>query len=389
MKRRLEILQVTPFYPPHIGGAEKYVYNLTRELRLTGNGVTVMTSRFSPEIIESEDQISLPLMYSFYGDWGEIPICPTIFLGLSRIKPDIIHVHSPPRFFAESTALHNFLCRRLDKSRIPLVMTYHLHNEGLSGIKNAVLNLHNALIMKLVFKQASRIVVLTSKCKEIVCNNFKIEPGKICVIPNAVDTRFFNGGGHYPVEDFRKKFGIFSENTVLFLGRLATYKGLDYLVESIGLLKKELPDILLLIVGEGGHEKNLRDLSKRLGLDSEVRFLGKIDDADVPRVLSVAKLLVLPSLTEAFPTVLLEAFAMGKPVVTTDVGAIPGVVLNGETGLVVQRRNSRQLAESILSLLSDERLSARMGELGQKIVRARYSWDSVARKILDVYNSLL
>jgi glycosyltransferase involved in cell wall biosynthesis len=388
MKRRLEILQVTPFYPPHIGGAEKYVYNLTRKLRLAGNGVTVMTSGSSPELVGSRNQILLPIMYTLGGDWGEIPICPTILLELGRVRPDVIHVHTPPRFFAELTVFHRFFCRRTALSEMPLIVTYHLHNEGLLGLKNAIMRLHNRCIMKSVLGRASQVVVLTDKYKEIVCDVFGVEPGKVSVIPNAVDDEFFNSE-NYPVDDCRKKFGISGENVILYLGRLASYKGLDYLLESVSMLKKKLPDIQLLIAGEGGYEKNVRDISKRLGIDSEVRFLGKIDDADVPRVLSVAKLLVLPSLTEAFPTVLLEAFSMGKPVVTTDVGAIPGVVLNGQTGLIVQRRNSRQLAESILSLLSDERLSARMGELGQKIVRARYSWDSVARQILDVYNNLL
>lgn len=375
----MKILHATGFYPPYVGGEERHVYNLVKEQQLLGHDVHVITSNFPPQNQSEKNVTRLPIL----AKPKLVPICPTVFRALRENKSDIIHVHTPPRFFPESIAFY-----KLFEKGAPLITTYHLHNEGLDSISRAVWNVHNRLVMRWVFENTKRVIVLTEKYKTLVSSEFKTNPEKIQVIPNGVDDKIFNPR-NYQTKSSRSEFSIFEENVILFIGRLVKEKGVDYLLKAMQVVKRHTNDVILVIVGTGQHESYLRSLCQKLDLYRNVRFMGKLSDDDIPKILSSADLLVLPSLTEGLPTVLLEAMAMEKPTVATDAGGNPEVVLNEKTGFVVERRNVTKMADAIISILSDKKRARSMGQLGRKLIVDKYSWEIVARKVLEVYEEAL
>jgi len=125
--------------------------------------------------------------------------------------------------------------------------------------------------------------------------------------------------------------------------------------------------------------------SKRLRVDKNIIFLGKVSDEDLPKIYNMSEFLVLPSLLEGFGVVLLEAMACAKPCIATNVGAIPEIVEDGKTGLLVPPADSSALCEAMNKLLTDRKLSRELGENGRKKVEEIYSWEIIAKQTFAVY----
>jgi len=382
----MKILQVTPFYPPYVGGVERHAYNLARELQLLGNEVNIITSNF-PRCYSSERNVTrLPILCKP----GLVPICPSIFKSLKEIQTDVVHMHTPPRFFPEATTFFY----KFFKRKVPLVITNHSPiSEGLISLERAVYIFHNHLIQRWVHKNVQRIIVQGEAAKKelsqmILKDIFQSFSRKIRIIPNGVDCEVFDPR-KYRARNARKKFGILEENVIIFIGRLVKYKGVDYLLKALQLIKRDLQDVILVIVGDGAQKRHLEALCQKLDIHPNVRFLGWLPYEDIPLILSLASVLVYPSVNEGVTTVVLEAMSMAKPVVVTNAGCIPDVVQDGQTGFVVKTRNVPQLADAVLSILSDKKLAFLMGRHGRRLIQEKYSWNIIAKQHLKVYEEAL
>jgi len=382
----MEILQVVAFYPPHLGGTERHAYSLKKELELLGNEVDVITSNF-PKCYSSERNVT---RLHILCKPSLVPICPSIFKSLKEIQTDVVHMHTPARFFPEATTFFYRFFRR----KVPLVITNHSPiSEGMTSLERAVYILHNSLIQRWVHKNVQRIIVQGEAAKrelslmvlKDISDRFS---GKIRIVPNGVDCKVFDPR-KYCARDARKKFGILEENVIVFIGRLVKYKGVHYLLRALQIIKRDLQDVSLVIVGDGALKPHLKALCQKLDMDSDVRFMGVLPHEDIPLILSFASALVHPSVNEGITTVVLEAMAMAKPVVVTDAGCIPEVVTRARGGFVVEKRNVSQLADAILSTLSDKKMAFRMGQQGRRFIQERYSWSSVAKEHLKVYEEAI
>jgi glycosyltransferase involved in cell wall biosynthesis len=192
-----------------------------------------------------------------------------------------------------------------------------------------------------------------------------------------------------PQERARVRAGleIASEDiTVVFVGRLVPQKGVHHLLTVAELLADREPAIRFLVVGDGTLRTELEEEARRAGLGS-VQFLG--ERHDVPHLLAAADLVVVPSEWEPFGIVNLEAMAAGRPVIAFATGGIPEIVLDGETGLLVPHRDSLALAKAILHLAGDPLTRRRLGEAGQRQVRARWDIRRTAAEVLQVYRRLV
>jgi glycosyltransferase involved in cell wall biosynthesis len=208
------------------------------------------------------------------------------------------------------------------------------------------------------------------------------------VIPCGIDTEIFNPL-KFNAETQRERFGIFNENVVLFVGRLASYKGVEYLLKSMPPVIKEFKDTVLVIVGEGNIRNELEKLTKKLGLQEHVRFLGSLPSDQIPEIMSLATVFVLPSLVESFGVVIAEALSMEKPVIASNVGGIPEVLEKGKTGVLVSRQDVKGLSEAIVSVLSDQNWARTMAIEGRKAVVRKFSWQSVTTKTLGIYKEAM
>ena len=173
---------------------------------------------------------------------------------------------------------------------------------------------------------------------------------------------------------------------VLFVGRLMPQKGVEDLVNAADLLQHVRPRIKTLIVGAGPLKSELEETAHAYRLDGAVKFLGHRDD--VPRLLAAADLLVLPSLYEGLPNVVLEAMRFRKPVVATSAPGTTEVVVDGETGILVPVKDPRALGLAIRTLTDDPALARRLGEGGRSRVESEFGVERMVNKFAELYENL-
>jgi glycosyltransferase involved in cell wall biosynthesis len=381
----MKILQATPGYPPLIGGVENSVHEVVKRLRALGHEVIVVTSDEPPVGSEITNHIyRVPVLLKMKGEWGDIPFCPTIFELLRKLDIDIAHTYTPRKFFAESLAIFRMLSRK----KFPFIVSVRLINKSLPPFLCAISDVYRKSVERLMFKSAKKVVVQTEANKDILMKECGVRANKIEIIPNGVDTEMFNPS-FVNGEHFRQKCRINEEKVVLFVGRLTSQKGLEYLMEAMPLVTREIPNVKLVIAGEGPLKNFLTELCRKLKISSNVIFLGSLLHDDMPRLFAISDVFVLPSLSESFPNALLEAMAMKKAVVVTKVGVAPEILKNRDTGVLIEPGKSDELAREIVQILSNDDLAKHIGKKARKLVQVKFSWDRVVEQTLMLYEKVL
>jgi glycosyltransferase involved in cell wall biosynthesis len=190
---------------------------------------------------------------------------------------------------------------------------------------------------------------------------------------------------------FRDAWAVRDEPRVLFVGSLQERKGVATLLRAIGKVKETIPTVELSAIGGGGGEcvQQLKGLVTELGISSRVTFLGQQTAEEIARHHRESQIFALPSDNENSPNTLAEAMVSGMPVIATNVGGIPSMVTDGETGLLVEVRNPQQLAEKITYLLQHPEERKRLGQNAQRIGRARHAPEKVALETVAAYKEIL
>jgi len=307
------------------------------------------------------------------------------------------------RYHRFSPGIVRDLYRLMKQKNIHIVRThrYRANLYGrlaalLSGVPVKIISLHDnyrkdlrlerRIVNKILLKATDKIVAVSESIRKDIIKYDGIDSSKILVIPNGIDTERFNPEGNFA--DIRKGFSIKESDIVLgFVGRVVPTKGLEYLIDALPFLKKEFKNIKLLITGEGSTMERLKKKAKENNVHDSIIFTGK--RRDIPDILSCTDIFVMPSVAEGLPNALLEAMAMGKPIVATEVGGIPEVIKNGHSGLLVPPRNPEALATAIKDLISNEQLAAKMGQAARHIVLDNFSIWSIAQKWQTLYLSIL
>lgn len=182
---------------------------------------------------------------------------------------------------------------------------------------------------------------------------------------------------------------------ILFIGRLVERKGVRFLLEALPHVRMKIPDVRATVVGDGPLRAELESQARELDVAGIVTFTGVVSTTDLRRLFERTDLFVLPAVvdamgcTEGLGVVIIEAMSYGKPVVASDVGGIPDVVKHGETGLLVPPGNPSELASAITAVLDDADYAARLGARGRRRASEAFSWGAIARRIEDLYRSLL
>lgn len=349
----MRILQISPYFPPHLGGVEYHVKELVDGLTERGHQVTVASScgRCRTRFIQVP---SIDLFYS------PLPLIRP------RVDADVFHSHIPSPLFA-------FMLRNSS----PHVVTYHNDVEvpgRLNGYRlpwplRYSLEWLNRKIVRPVLDEAEVIVATTRSYAE-TSSVLRSYLHKIRIVPNAVDPTV------YPQTDGR-------EGYVLYVGRLVSYKGVESLLYAMRDVQRraELP---LVLVGDGYDRCSLEQLAARLGVLAE--FKGRLSRSRLIEVLSRAEMLVLPtqSRLEAFGIVLLEAMACGVPVLAFDTPGVREVALEG--GRVFS--STDEMAEQILELHESEATRESLGRRGRIAVEEKYTWDRALDMIEAIYEEV-
>jgi len=177
------------------------------------------------------------------------------------------------------------------------------------------------------------------------------------------------------------------DNFILFVGALEKVKGVKYLIDTFTKVVKEFPQFKLVLIGEGSERKNLECLTSNLGLSDKVEFKGRLSLEETKNIMKNCYCLVLPSLSEGLGRVLMEAMALGKPIIGSNVGGIIDLVKDGENGFLFEKENSEDLAKKLKILLKDKNLAIEMGRRGRKFVKEKFSNERYISAYIEMINS--
>ena len=302
-----------------------------------------------------------------------MPMMPKLLPTLLQKNFDVVHSH-------ECFSTCSFQGAILSKAKkCPLVITQHNDLLPLSFPHRFGYLLANFTIGKFSFSEARKIIVLSNDIRHHLLG-MGFNSDKIELIPTAVDTKLFSP---YCDNLLESKWGI-SPPVILFVGRLVREKGVEYLIQAFQEVIKEIPDTKLVILGRGPMESELKILQKHLQIKN-VFFIKRIDKSLMPNIYVGCNVLVLPSFREPFGNVVIEAMASGRPVIGSYVGGIKETIVHGETGYHIPPGNTKMLVDFLLTILSDDKLNAKLGKEARKRALKIYDSELIAKKIERIY----
>ncbi len=265
-----------------------------------------------------------------------------------------------------------------------LAVVAHYHNQYDDKWERdpAMLSLERRLVAS-----TDAMIAVSESVRRHVADNIGVDEQRIDVIPNGVDASAFTGVDR---SDARRALLLDATRPVVgLIGRITEQKGQDDFVEAALAIAVERPEPLFVMVGfaeDAELQQRLRQKIAVFGLSDRIRFLGNRDD--MASVYAALDLLVAPSRWEGFGMMLIEAMAAGRPIVATRVGAIPEIVRDGRTGVLVEPRDAQALARAITGMLDDPQRRIAMGEAGQ-LESIRYGWSNATAQTAAVYERAL
>ena len=347
----MRIAIVCPYYPwpPSIGGVETIVRNMATELATRTHEVHVVCSPLDVTTqepvaslgIEEKDGIIVHKLKPSSFRLGYARVMKGLKEEIARIKPDIVHSHNlHPHLFQ--------LAKWKKDLGYRLVAELHYPAVNLDYVVQRILLKPAMEALKLISKCIDKFVAHT-KLEKMWLERHGIESSRIEVLPTQhVSSTLFN----HKIPSSRKDCMVF------FLSRIVFKKGVHILVKAFHKVKARLSEAKLVIAGpeDPKYKKRLLSLVKELRLDGAVEFVGPVSEEEKLKLMASAKVFCLPTLADYHPLVLLEAQALGTPVVATRVGAVPEIVLDRETGFLVEPNNLYELAKAIIKLIEDKEL---------------------------------
>jgi glycosyltransferase involved in cell wall biosynthesis len=268
--------------------------------------------------------------------------------------------------------LYGYVAAR--RSGKPIVATCHNWVGG-----TAALGIYNHLDRMALKRFHGLAAVSDSVAQRLLASG--VSASKIRTIANGIDVQTFERARPSPVLDFD------GSKVVGMVARLDLQKGFEYLLRAAHELCGAFPELKVVIVGEGPDRNEIERMIQRLGLQSRVILAGQ--HSDMPAIYAAMDIFVLPSLNEGLPMTILEAMAACKPVIATRVGAVPRVIQDGETGLLVDPGDTNGLRNALARLLTDSDLCCRIGAAGHDWVSRNYTSEAMALKYRQMYDDVL
>ncbi|MDD3985701.1 MAG: glycosyltransferase family 4 protein [Methanobacterium sp.] len=371
----MKIIQTPVRFYPYTGGVENYVYYMSKELVNLGHNVKVICANEPPskkeDIVDGIHIKRLPYITKI----ANTNITPGFPVTISKENYDIIHTHIPTPWSADWSSIISKYKKK------PMVVTYHNDIVG-SGFANYIAKFYNSTALKSVLNNADKIIITQPNYIKYSLYLDKYED-KIEVVPNGVD-----------VEKFKSLKISKSKNTLFFLSLLDEfhkYKGLDYLLKAILIVKNTIPDIKLVIGGKGSLLDYYHKMVVDLGLIKNVEFHGFIPEEKIVEYYNMSNIFILPSISslqEGFGIVVLEAMACETPVISTEIVGVAVDVKKSNSGIIIPPKDTKQLAEAIIKILNHKNPEI-MGSNGRKLVKEKYTWSEIAINTEKIYNKLI
>ncbi|MDO8487469.1 MAG: glycosyltransferase family 4 protein [Candidatus Curtissbacteria bacterium] len=350
---------------PTVGGGQTNAWEISK--RLAGNGISIdiITRNTGPDsfnLPKNLNVIKLGAKIKSSDYISKITFLSRSYFFIAGGNYDLVHAHA---FLPGITA------RLISVTKsIPAVFTVH----GTS-IDTDLNNLPKAWLEKFILTQILYSAQITVSRDFLRIKNIN---KNIAYISNGVEIENFD----------RVKAKKAGNPTLLFVGRLHPQKNLPNLFRAINIVKKDIPNIKLIIVGDGEQKESLKKIAKDLGLTSNISFKGETQGQELIRFYKSSSAFILPSIYEGQPLTLLEAWAAKLPVIVTATGDLPYLVRDGYNGYLIKNHKDAQgIASQIKKALSSKNLED-LGQNGYNLVTRDFSWEKSAQKTLEVYESL-
>lgn len=359
------------------GGGETYLFLLADRLARDRYTVSVLcpSEGLLPQRLR---KITIPVVPF------AIPrlLSPTALVKLVRLfrqhRPDIVQSHGA------RTNLYATLAGRW--ARVPIIVcTIHnsLYDYPISHIRRSLYLIGE----RLTFALSDRVVCVADALAQDLTKRSGRDPRKIQVIRNGVDLEAFNPKT-VDGSTVRREFGLEKDTPLIgIVGRMTPQKGHRDLLTALAQIRAAVPAVRVLIVGDGPLRDELVEYTGRHHLNDCCIFTGMRED--IPAIMGALDVVALPSLSEGLPFILLEAMAMGKPVVATSVNGVSEVVKDGITAFLVPPRAPDLLARAVIALLVKKELSSRLGAAARQHVEQRFSLTLMMQQVERLYEKLL
>jgi glycosyltransferase involved in cell wall biosynthesis len=289
-----------------------------------------------------------------------------VYLLHKRERLDIIHVHCAD----VSTTACGYLISKL--SGTPFIVSAHGSEVRLK--KNTFIK----FVQRLLISKATVITCVSRDIMKILMNEYRVGREKIFIVPNGYDEALSLS----PLIKLENYFKI------VFVGSLREVKDPMTLIKGFEIIAKKYSNIRLFIIGDGPKYRELSNYCVKKRLIEKVSFLKQLSHEKTINMVAASDVFVLTSIEEGLPTALIEAMALGKPVVVTNVGGIPEVVKNEINGLLVPPRSPENVAKALERLLNDCELRKKLGRAAKESMQ-NYSWNKIAEKYERIYYKLL
>ena len=358
--------------PESTSGGETYERELLRRLAERGAIIDILLARHKryPEGVANWTIHRLPIGRGLRWPVAMLLLPPIIARLHRTARFDLLRVHSL-RYIGPAA----LIARHRYGLDVPIVS--HHHHLDPSPL--------NAVIERRVIQRSERVITVSEFSRRQLVETLGVARELIDVVPNGVDERFAPGDGGA----VRRKHGLGTGPVALFLGGLKSRKNLPVLLDAWREVGRSRDDARLLIAGSGPLERTLRRRAVALGLGDRVIFAGRIAEADKVDYYNAADVFVSPSALEGFGFTVGEAMSCGLPVVVSDRGALPELVVEGEGGFVGRADDAGQLAHHLIQILGDASRRERFGHFNRERIDRHFRWDRAARRVCEIYDDVL
>ncbi|RLG31401.1 glycosyltransferase family 1 protein [Methanosarcinales archaeon] len=387
----MQIFIMDTMLPPEGNGWTTHKWEFVRSLSKSDYEVHVMTHRgtelggVTTHPIKFKEEYKLGFNFKFMH-------LLNILKNVRQCHPDILYTRNV------SFALLAFFTIQKPKLILELNGLYEEHRKfekKIYGKKKVLKNLK--LIMKdrleiFVAGKANGVIAVTPKIKDLLIKR-GIDENKITVVPNGANVELFRPmDDPLAINDLRYQCNIREDAPlVMFVGNLAYWQGVEYLIHSSPLVLKTISNTMFLIVGDGEVKDELMALAEKIGVSDKFIFVGNVPYKKVPLYINMADVCIVTKKILGFgysPLKLYEYMACGKPIVATNTEGFE-VLEQSNAGLLVNPENSQELANAIIKLLRNDQLREQMGANGRKAAVAGYSWDNSAKKTISVFKKVI
>jgi len=370
MAERLQILYLIT--STNVGGAEKALLELILRIDRKKYAIYVCSlkrpGRFAKKIAAAADGFHSLELSEAGGIKAVLNFLPS-FIGLvrltARLRPLIIHS------FLFRANIYGRIAGRI--AGVPVIISSVRVIESEKNYKHLIDRLTSSLVHK--------YMAVSEAVREFTIKHVHISPHKIVTVYNGIDK---NRSLQQEPHSFKVNISL---TNIGLIGRLDRQKGHGILIRALKIVIPQEPDIKVYFFGEGPAESNIKHMVEHAGLSKQVSFMGTKEN--ITACISLMDIIVLPSLWEGLPNVLLEAMAEARPVVASRIEGVDEVVVNGETGILFEPGDAQALSEALFKLIRDKKCAEEMGRAGRARVHEKFSIDKTVSDTLEIYQNLL